>query len=358
LSALSIGADGTLYLPGGAGLYSISPSGSIKWVQSVNCYQSTTAISYDGSLYCGSPYYDFYSLHSTGSIKWSFETVYPILSSPTIDANGMIYFGCSDFNLYSFYPSGSLLWSYYMYSAVKSSPAIDSAGNIIVGTEGGSVYSINPDGLLVWLTITSSGQFDISSPAIDSNGNIYIGSISSDHSLYALTSNGSIKWLFVAQDVIYSSPSIGPDGSVVFSGYSDQNVYCLTQSGSLKWTFKMTSYSQYTSPVIGADGKIYISSNHLYALYPSGSLQWITLINQNPQNPVISSSGVLYTTAGSTVYSVGIVTSTLSPSIQSFKGLQTGAASPKYRGYTTNLVFLHDSNHSNNHDDNYDMYLM
>jgi len=53
-----------------------------------------------------------------------------------------------------------------------------------------------------------------SSAVIDSNGIIYFGTMGSDHSLYALYPNGTRKWKYLADDIIWCTPAIADDGTI------------------------------------------------------------------------------------------------------------------------------------------------
>jgi outer membrane protein assembly factor BamB len=336
------GNDGTLYISGNDYLRAVTTFGSVKWMQNVQGSLVTPAIGYDGTIYYASTNAMFYALYTTGSIKWAFPTGGAIYSSPNIDNNGIIYFGSTDYNLYALHPSGSVVWSYYVQSGIKSSPAIGLDGTIYVGTMEGIMYAINPDGQTVWYTVTTSASFDISSPAI-SLGAIYICSLSSDYSLYAFDQyTGSIKWTYISKGALYSSPSITPGNDIIFSGSSNDNnfVYCISSTGSLVWRNAIASGTQYSSPLIGSDGKVYIAGDSLYAYYPSGSLQWITLFNVYPLTPILGSNGILYTGSGDTIYSVGTLFSTPSPSITPYMGVNTFSDSAKFQGNLQNTVFL------------------
>lgn len=208
-----IGPDRVFYISGNDYFRAISPRGSVKWQQSVAGASCTPALATDGTIYVGSNNNNFYALFSSGSIKWSFGTGSTITSSPSIGFDGTIYFGSYDSYIYALYPSGSLYWKYKVNSAIKSAVAIDDDGTVITSTTGGFVFAFNSNGNLKWSAQTDSGSFDVSSPSIGNNG-IYIGSVSSDHSLYAFTKQGSVSWLFVSDGLIYSSPSIGPDGNI------------------------------------------------------------------------------------------------------------------------------------------------
>ena len=52
-------------------------------------------------------------------------------------------------------------------------------------------------------------------PTIGTDGTIYVGA--DDHSLYAITDNGTqgtLKWSYATGDAIYSCPAIGNDGTI------------------------------------------------------------------------------------------------------------------------------------------------
>ncbi len=100
--------------------------------------------------------------------------------------------------------------------------------------------------------------------------NIYNTSVCT--SLYS-TSN-TVKWKFKTENNIYSSPAIGPDGTVYVGSY-DKYLYALQSDGTLKWKF-LTGNSIHSSPAIDTDGTIYVGSwdNYLYAFSQSGILKW------------------------------------------------------------------------------------
>jgi hypothetical protein len=111
-------------------------------------------------------------------------------------------------------------------------------------------------------------------------------------------------------------------------------------SGSLLWqVYVGTGYN--THPLIGSNGIVYVSKSKLYAIYPSGSLQWIVSV-PSPQTPILASNGLIYVGAASTrrMYSVGTLLSTLSPSILPNRGLQGLAPSSKFKGDARNTVYL------------------
>jgi outer membrane protein assembly factor BamB len=106
-----------------------------------------------------------------------------------------------------------------------------------------------------------------SSPAIGWNGYIYIGGTSA-YDFYCLDpNNGTLLWHYpMASNPIYSTATVGYDGSVYVSGY-DGPFYCLNgTNGELKWSINL-SLIYYDSAAIGPDGSLYISNYNNKTLY-------------------------------------------------------------------------------------------
>jgi outer membrane protein assembly factor BamB len=132
-----------------------------------------------------------------------------------------------------------------------------------------------------------------SSPSIGSNGTIYIGS--NDNNLYAINPNGTLKWKYTMGDGIESTPAIGSDGTI-YVGCLDCNLYAINPNGTQKWNYT-TNKLIWASPFIGTDGTIYIGSydGNLYALNPDGTQKWkYTTDNAINTSPVIGSDGTIY----------------------------------------------------------------
>ena len=155
-------------------------------------------------------------------------------------------------------------------------PAIGKDGTLYVGYDDEYLYAINPDGTLKWKFKTEGIIY--SSPAIGKDGTVYVCS----DSLYAISPNGSLEWKLYIEGGAETVPTIGPDGTIyVGSTY----LYAVYPDGSLKWKFG-SGFRFFTSPVIGKSGTIYVISTdmispqgYLYAIYPDGSLKWMIKLN-------------------------------------------------------------------------------
>ena len=138
------------------------------------------------------------------------------------------------------------------------------------------LYAFNPDGSIKWRFKTLGGVF--SSPSIGPDGTIYFGSL--DSRLYAIEDSvtyAKLKWATYLGTMVYSSPAIGADGTI-YVGSLDFNLYAVRPDGNIKWKYK-THWCVFSSPAIGPAGEIYVGSkdHNLYALEDSvtyAKLKW------------------------------------------------------------------------------------
>jgi len=237
--------------------------GTIKWTLGLSgVVHSSPAIASDGTIYIGSngdfvfdrtnicdntsvyPPSDadpsrpvnghFYAINPDRTLKWAFDTLGDVVSSPAIGGDGTIYVGSQHPTkfygkdrstlidessaatgfVYAINPNGTLKWFQDLFGDVDSSPAVGGDGTIYVGSDNFHVYALNPaDGSIKWVEPTRDKVK--SSPAIASDGLIYIGS--NDKSLYVFNPDGTEKLRFDSGGSVNSGPSIGPDGTIYFS---------------------------------------------------------------------------------------------------------------------------------------------
>ena len=189
--------------------------------------------------------------------------------------------------------NGTLKWKYETGDVIYSAPAIASDGTIYVGSEDHYLYAIGSNGMLKWKFKTEGG---VNSPAIDHNGTIYVGS---DVNLYAINPDGTLKWKFKTDNTVASSPAIGSNGMIYVSSF-DRYLYAISPDGTLKWKFKIGELVGWyqSSPAIGLDGTIYVGSwdSCLYAIYPNGTLKWKFKTDSTIvlSSPAIGLDGTIY----------------------------------------------------------------
>jgi PKD repeat protein len=188
--------------------------------------------------------------------------------------------------------SNNVIWTYNTGNYIfYSSPVVGSDGTIYIGSYDNNIYALDTDGTLKWKYAT--GDKIYGSAAIGADGTIYIGS--GDCFLYALNPEGTLKWSYNTGGSIESSPTIGADG-IIYIGSNDNKLYALNPDGTLKWSYTTGGKIQ-GSAAIGADGTIYIGSGDyfLYALNPEGTLKWsYNTGNAIFDSPAIATDGTIY----------------------------------------------------------------
>jgi len=280
----------------GRSSYSTVETWDEKWIFITSGPTSSPSIDKDGIIYVGS--YDFYAVHSNGTLKWMYNTGGVIESCcPAIDENGIIYIGIAHAvygnYLYAIYPNGTLKWKYYTGDSVTSSPAIGEDGCIYFGDWTGNFHAVYPNGTRKWMYKT--GDVITSSPAIGEDGTIYIGS--HDDNVYALyPDNGTLKWIFNTGSWVHGIPTIGTDGTV-YIGSDNGYLYAFyPNNGTIKWMLNIGC--TWANPALDEDGTIYVGvwEKTFYAIYPNGTIKWSFSPGAKiwGSSPALSDDGTLY----------------------------------------------------------------
>jgi outer membrane protein assembly factor BamB len=75
-----------------------------------------------------------------------------------------------------------------------------------------------------------------------------------------------------------------------------------TSRNSRKWQWRKITEgdgsSSFSTPVVGADGTVYIASENLYAYRPNGKLKWKLPIYNDQSSPAIARDGTIYSSGG------------------------------------------------------------
>ncbi len=146
-----------------------------------------------------------------------------------------------------------------------------------------------------------------SSPAIADDGTVVFGS--HDHQVYAVGADGARKWKFATGDLVWSSPALGA-GGVVYVGSDDDQLYALSLSdGAMRWSVPLGACRRAIGigpeavrcdvdhVTLGRDGTIYASADGVYAVRPDGTVRW--RFSPGPKvhcasAPAVGPDGVVY----------------------------------------------------------------
>ena len=275
------------------------------------------AIGADGTIYVGwnddpAQTSHWYALSPQGGILWTVDVPgRTTWGMPAIGADGTLYFGSSigtAGSLVAVDPGGSIRWILDNLDAISSSPALGPDGTIHVAG-GRHVHAVDSQGEIRWTYETPVRNFFISSPAVTSDGTIYVGG--DDHSLHAINRDGSPRWTFKTGDLIRAPPSVGVDGTIYVASY-DGRLYAVGPDGSERWSvvvmrppegFEGSRASVDSPPSIGPDGAIYVLGRGLLAINPDGSIRWHFDSNTSGYRttPILGADGSIYLASGPTV---------------------------------------------------------
>ena len=157
-----------------------------------------------------------------------------------------------------------------------------------------------------------------SSPVIGADNTIYIAT--HENNLFAIDSNGTVKWKFDAGGTvdigeyrtkkgIVSTPAIAVDGTIYITTLENWLI-AVNPDGTEKWRFEhpTSHFNGWTSPTIGKDGTIYLSSagkwfsdsekeSAIYAVNPDGTEKWrYSNESGGAATPAIDDDGTIYVT--------------------------------------------------------------
>jgi hypothetical protein len=182
-----------------------------------------------------------------------------------------------------------LRWIFPSDSAVHASAV--GADNTIYFTTEKKIYALNSNGTLKWV---SEAEDWFLCPAISTDGIIYVGTWGG--LFYAFNLDGTVKW--INSDVCGgSSPVIGSDGSIYLYG-CDNHFNSLNSDGTKKTGWDYWVHAWESMPVsIDSDGTIYAGGwSSLNALNPDGTEKWTFIVNGFAGGASIGPDHTLYTT--------------------------------------------------------------
>jgi outer membrane protein assembly factor BamB len=256
-------------------------------------------------IYAGDLTGTLYAFNPNGSVAWTISLLNNggSVSASAVAADGTVY--ATSGYLYAVTPSGKLKWTFTPTGGlIPFSPAIGSDGTIYFGDQCGIFYALNPDGTMKWkftkfevAACPDAGENPIGTPALASNGTIYVwaeGTGINNGFVFALDPSGNLLW---ANSSVSGSPSVGPNGTVYID--SAKQLYALNPSGVLQWTLTAPADAYFSLPAIANNNTIYLGTNTagFYAVNPSGTIKW----NSTPGGatlfwgpPSIGADGTIY----------------------------------------------------------------
>ena len=239
----------------------------------------------------------------TPALAWSEYMVFGIFSGPVVDQEGDLYFGSyyvdSDF-FYCYTPNLGLRWLFQTGSnrPPQSGIIIDSSNTIYFGGRDNCLYALRSDGTLKWKYETSGQIISTVIPNIDLQGNIYITDFvfpaTQPGALYSVSPEGNLNWKVIYDGgFAFKSPVLSPDGNTIYIPAVDSNLIALNLDGTIKWKFSCGNI--FRAAMVDSEGNIYFlpeeGPQYFYSLFPNGTIRWKYFI----QNIGVAGSDVIPT---------------------------------------------------------------
>jgi outer membrane protein assembly factor BamB/fibronectin type 3 domain-containing protein len=326
----TMGWDGTIYVAGGSNLYAITPDGELKWEfqsrpedgrftpsLSGDFYGlgSTPAVDTNGNIYlCSSPTnkkMSVYCISADGSLVWVSDDLdgWPVYTSPAISEDGTLYVNGPNGPLYGLdINNGTVKYSFTGTDIGNppASPAIGTNGivySLFYHSSFGHTLCAVSNGVQVWTNLlTNNATYNgRSSPIIGTNGNIYVGA---GKHLYSVSANGATLHKWPMPDTIYASPAISSNG-MIYIGNSNR-LYSLNSAGGTNWDRPVVSTIT-SSPAIDNNGNIYVADSlYLYSFSPNGQTNWRHELDEyiSHHSPLIGADGTIYMTDFDGLYAI------------------------------------------------------
>jgi outer membrane protein assembly factor BamB len=164
--------------------------------------------------------------------------------SPVINSQGQVVIGDYAGWVRAFYPTEDLAWSYHAGNGpIANAPAVALDGTVYVKSGDGVLYAINSDGTLKWSDAVGDGN---GSPKIGMDGRVYVGGSDNDgpggskrYFLAAYHSSGVLVNTRLVDARITTTPSIASDNSV-WIGTANGTLYKLSPDLSASQSFAIT----------------------------------------------------------------------------------------------------------------------
>lgn len=254
-----------------------------------------------------------------GHLKWKYGSNSPIASgngftSSAIGPDGTIYTFSSyehtagytqQWEVYAINPSdGSLKWSWTDSlnhdGEIERSPLITSDSTIVVCARGlapnNYIYALNPNNTLKWKYNTKGQPSD---PNIGVDGTIFF---TTTEGLFAITSEGTLKWELIASNDFNPYPpsglAISADGQILYiGGYEGHSIHAVSKNGDLLWSYPEDNSGNKVShmPMVDNQNNVYIITlEGLTSLSSNGDVRWKYECQSHTEKMVMDTNGQIY----------------------------------------------------------------
>ncbi len=234
-------------------------------------------------------------------------------ASPVVGANGEIVIGDASGNVREYDATHVLLWTYHTGGAIVNAAVINSDGTVYVKSQDGYLYAIKSNGSLRWRLFEGNSE---ASPKVSGDGTIYAAG--SDNTgpggtqhyfIDSIQPNGTRNVRTYVDSRVTTTPAFDKDYSI-YLGTANGTLYKMYFDLSNSEAFSVTPGSAIGSglAVANTNEVIVPSMNHSVVAFDTwggGSLLWTFPVSNAVQSaPAIADNVVYFGSRDGNVYAV------------------------------------------------------
>jgi len=195
----------------------------------------------------------------------------------------------------------------YRFSSILS-PVIGKDGTIIfvsyddIDPPGSFLYAVSSDGDIKWRFPLSTDK-NTAPPIISSSGNIYVADWESD--FFCLDTDGNLKWNIKLNRPSWGIMNIDKEGNI-YGMAADGVLYSFTPDGSIRWQLKISDFGTSSDAIaFSPDGNtLYLKNKRsgIYGISTAGEIKWKFSeidFSKDYTSPLVTSQGMIFTLSGS-----------------------------------------------------------
>jgi len=189
-------------------------------------------------------------------------------------------------------------WRFPTGGKIQTPPVEGSDGSVYFCSEDRFLYALNSDGNLKWRTKFSDRLTETLALGID--GSIYIGSRKG--LIFAVNPDGEKLWTRNLKGIPFGSPAIAPDGTL-FLVTENGWIYSISHNGYIRWEIELPA-GPVLAPVLGKDIYIALDNERIYSYNRVGNNIWTFLLSGQAASIALSEKSLYIGTTNSTIVSV------------------------------------------------------
>jgi len=268
----------------------------------------------EGTVYASSGA-RFWAFEPRGAVRWSVSTS-EVYSVPAVRPDGTLYIGSlrslgsTEAEVSAISADGATLWRFSSPESFRF-PVLGPDGRLFAMQRDGDAVILRAvdaeTGGAIWEHRTNPETPAFPMPTLGSEGALYF--TSADGTLWTVSTGGEPLWSTRPGGPLsfVVSPVVAADGTI-YLGSMDHRLYALSpEDGSVRWSLDL-GYEIMASPALGADGTIYQTAGPvLYAISPGGGVLWswrMDAVSLTSASPVVSGDGTVYVGASNGVFAI------------------------------------------------------